>query len=306
MANTAHYLWLVYFILTAACALGYYGGGMTAYDAIAHSLTTVSTGGFSTHDASMGYFNSPLLLNISNVFMMLGAISFALHFRVGRAKNAYLYWQDEETRTFIVLVVLLSVVMALLLLRSGDYDDPLLALNDATFHLVSFITSTGYGAAGFVDWPLSVAFLLVFAGYLGGCAGSTAGGNKIIRNILTFKLIGQQFKQLAHPKGVFTVKYQGQPLDADVLRATMAFMTIAAVSSVALTLVLMATGLDFWSSLTAIAACLNVLGPAFGALGSNFQTVSDVGTWILTFAMILGRLEYFTVLALLVPGFWRH
>ncbi len=306
VANTAHYLWLVYFVLTVACALGYYCGGMTAYDAIAHSLTTVSTGGFSTHDASMGYFNSPLLLNISNVFMMLGAISFALHFRVGRSKNARLYWQDEETRTFIILVILLSVAMAFLLLRSGDYDDPLLALNDATFHLVSFITSTGYGAAGFVDWPLSVAFLLIFSGYLGGCAGSTAGGNKIIRNILTFKLVNQQFKQLVHPKGVFTVKYQGQPLDAEVLRATMAFMTIAAVSSVVLTLALMATGLDFWSALTAIAACLNVLGPAFGALGSNFQIVSDVGTWILTFAMILGRLEYFTVLALFVPGFWRH
>lgn len=306
IANTAHYLWFVYFVLTITCALSYFWGGMSAYDAIAHSFTTVSTGGFSTHDASMGYFNSPLLLIISDIFMMLGAISFVLHFRVGRAKDVYLYWRDEETRTFIALVLILSVIIAISLLNSGRYNDPLVALNDATFHLISFITSTGYGAAGFTDWPLSVAFLLVIAGYLGGCAGSTAGGNKIIRNILSIKLMNQQLKRLIHPKGVFIVKYQGRPVDTDVLSATMAFMSIAATTSMVLTVALMATGLDFWSALTAIAACLNVLGPAFGALGSNFQPVSDVGTWILSFAMILGRLEYFTVLALFLPGFWRH
>ncbi len=306
IANTAHYLWLVYLVLTFSCALGYYWGGMDGYDAIAHSFTTVSTGGFSTHDASMGYFNSPRLLIIADIFMLLGAISFALHFRVGRAKNVYLYWRDEETRTFIFLVLMLSAFSAVTLFNSGHYDDPLSALNHAAFHLISFITSTGYGAAGFTDWPHSVTFLLLFAGYLGGCAGSTAGGNKIIRNILSVKLINLQLKRLIHPKGVFTVKYQGRPVDTAVLSATMAFMSIAAATSMILTLTLMATGLDFWSALTAVAACLNVLGPAFGALGSNFQPVSDVGTWILSLAMILGRLEYFTVLALFLPGFWRH
>lgn len=306
IANTAHYLWFVYFVLTITCALGYYWGGMSTYDAIAHSLTTVSTGGFSTHDASMGHFNSPTLLIISDIFMMLGAISFALHFRVSRARNVYLYWRDEETRTFIALVLILSVCVTLLLMSAGHYEDPLLAFNDAMFHLISFITSTGFGAAGFTDWPFAVAFLLVFAGYLGGCAGSTAGGNKIIRNILSIKLINLEMKRLIHPKGVFTVKYQERPVGADVLSATMAFMSIAATTSMGLTLALMATGLDFWSALTAIAACLNVLGPAFGALGSNFQPVSDTGTWILSFAMILGRLEYFTVFALFLPSFWRH
>ncbi|MDF1589811.1 MAG: potassium transporter TrkG [Gammaproteobacteria bacterium] len=306
IANTAHYLWFVYFVLTVSCALSYYWGGMSAYDAIAHSFTTVSTGGFSTHDASMGHFNSPLLLVIADVFMLLGAISFALHFRVGRAKNVYLYWRDEETRGFIFLVLLLSAMITLLLLSSNHYNDPLLALNDATFHLISFITSTGYGATGFTDWPLAVAFLLVFAGYLGGCAGSTAGGNKIIRNILTIKMINMEIKRLIHPRGVFLVKYQGHRVSADVLSATMAFMSIAATISMTLTLMLMATGLDFWSALTAVAACLNVLGPAFGALGNNFQPVSDVGTWILSCAMILGRLEYFTVLALFLPSFWRR
>lgn len=306
IANTTHYLWLVYLTITVLCALGYYLGGMDSYDAIAHSLTTVSTGGFSTHDASMGYFDSPRLLIISDIFMMLGAISFALHFRVGRNHNPLLYWRDEETRSFILIVLSLSVLITAILLSSGTYDDPLLALNNAAFHLISFITSTGFGAAGFSEWPYAVALLLLFAGYIGGCAGSTAGGNKIIRNILSVKVINLQIRRLIHPHGLFSIKYQGRPVGNDVLSATMGFMSLAATSTVILTLALMSTGLDFWSAFTAIAACLNVLGPAFGVLGSNFQPVSDFGTWILSSAMILGRLEYFTVLALFLPGFWRH
>ena len=306
IANTTHYLWLVYLTITVLCALGYFLGGMTSYDAIAHSFTTVSTGGFSTHDASMGHFNNPGLLVISDIFMILGAISFALHFRVGRARNPLLYWRDEETHSFLLIVLSLSLLIAAILLSSDTYEDPLVALNNAVFHLVSFITSTGFGAAGFTDWPYAVALLLLFAGYIGGCAGSTAGGNKIIRNILSVKVINLQIRRLIHPRGMFSIKYQGRPIGNDVLSATMGFMSLAATSTVILTLVLMSTGLDFWSSLTAVAACLNVLGPAFGELGNNFQPVSDFGTWILSLAMILGRLEYFTVLALLLPGFWRH
>lgn len=306
IANTAHYLWAVYLTITFLCAVSFYFGGMDIYDAVAHSLTTVSTGGFSTHDASMGYFNSPLLLNICNIFMLLGAINFALHFRVGRSKNLALYWRDEETFSFLLIVCCLVIVITYFLIDTNTYDDPIVALNYAAFHLISFITSTGFGAAGFSEWPAATLLLLVFAGYLGGCAGSTAGGNKIIRNILSIKLIYLQMKRLIHPKGVFSVKYQGRPVEANVLSATMAFMLLAAFTSLALTLVLVATGLDFWSSLTAVAACLNVLGPAFGSLGSNFQPVSDTGTWVLSGAMILGRLEYFTVLALFLPSFWRH
>lgn len=306
IANTAHYLWGVYMALTAACAFSYYLGGMSAYDAIAHSLTTVSTGGFSTHDASFGYFDNPRLLIISDVFMLLGAISFALHFRIWRHRNPTMYWQDEETRTFLCLVLVLSLMIALFLLSQNVYSNPWEALNQSTFHLISFITSTGYGAAGFTEWPYAVVFLLVLAGYLGGCAGSTAGGNKIIRNILSVKLIYLELKRLIHPRGVFVVKYQGRPVEPSILAATVAFMSIAAINSMILALGLMATGLDFWSSLTAIAGCLNVLGPAFGELSSNFQPVSDTGMWILSFAMILGRLEYFSLLALLMPDFWRH
>ncbi len=306
IANTAHYLWLVYVSLTVLCALGYYLAGMNGYDAIAHSLTTVSTGGFSTHDASMGYFQNPVILIVSDLFMLLGAVSFALHFRVLRARNAGIYWHDEETRVFLLLVVFLSLLIAAMLMENGIYAEGPTAFNQAAFHLISFITSTGYGAAGFTEWPNAVIFLLVFASYLGGCAGSTAGGNKFIRNILSIKLIVLEMKRLIHPRGFFAVKYQGKPVEVSVLSATVAFMSVAAFSSMALTLALMVSGLDFWTSFTAVAACLNVLGPAFGQLGSNFEPANDASTLILCGAMILGRLEYFTVLALFAPKFWRH
>lgn len=305
IANTAHYLWFVYVLLTVLCALAYYFGGMTLYDAIAHSFTTISTGGFSTHDASMWFFESHLILSISNIFMLLGAISFALHFRALHATSLKLYWRDEETRVFICLVGGLSLVLTLILV-TGERYDLVEGLSFATFHVISFITSTGYGAADLSSWPAVTGFFLVFCAYLGGCAGSTAGGNKIIRDIITFKAIRREILQSLHPKAVLPLHFQGKAIDEPVRHAVMAFMTIAAGSSLALTLLLMTTGLDFWSAFTAVAACINVLGPGFGEVGSNFIPVSDAGIWLLNGAMVLGRLEYFTVLAMFTPGFWRY
>ena len=303
--HTAHSLWVVYLIITILCALGYYLAGMSAFDAIAHSLTTVSTGGFSTHDASLGYFQSTKILLVSDIFMILGAVSFALHFRAYKKRSLGAYWFDEETRTFLYLIVILSLIVAVALFSNGNYASFFTALNQATFHLISF-TSTGFGADAFTDWPTYIAFLLVIASYIGGCAGSTAGGNKVVRDILSVKIIGRELNRLVHPKGLFKLKYQHHPVDDTVLEAVVAFMSVVAFSSLALTLLLMVSGLDFWSSLTAVAACINVLGPAFGELGSNFQPVSDFGTWVLSCAMILGRLEYFTVLALFMPSFWQR
>lgn len=304
--NSAQYLWLVYVALTVLCALGYYLAGMDAYDAIAHSFTTVSTGGFSTHDASLGYYQSLTIMWVSNVFMILGAISFALHYRVFSCFNLREYWRDEETRVFLSVIAGLSVLIALGLSQTNFYSTGWVAFSQATFHLISFITSTGYAAGAFTDWPGYLALLLVVAGYQGGCAGSTAGGNKIIRTTIAFKLLEYENKTLLHPSGVFTIKYQGKPVEPAVISAVVAFLSINAFVSLVLTMLLMATGLDFYSALTAVAACINVLGPAFGMLHNNFQPVSDAGMWILDFAMIVGRLEFFTVLALLLPAFWRH
>mgnify|MGYP001476109901 CR=1 FL=1 len=306
IASTAHYLWFIYVVITLACAVCYGLAGMSVYDAIAHAFTTVSTGGMSTHDASLGYFDSPAILMIADVFMLLGAISFALHFKFIRGWSPRVYWRDEETRVFLLTVVALSLLITLILWSEKVYDSPIVALSYSIFHLISFVTSTGYGAGNYTEWPQMVALILVVAGYLGGCAGSTSGGNKIIRNILSVKLIALELKRLLHPRGIFHVKYQGEPVTAPILSATIAFMTIAAFTSILVCVLLMVTGLDFWTALTAAAACLNVLGPGFGEVGNNFIPVSDMGTWILSCAMILGRLEYFTVIALFLPTFWRR
>jgi len=306
IANTAHYLWGVYLSITVLCIVAYYLAGMTFYDAIAHAFTTVSTGGFSTHDSSMWFYQSHLILWVSNLFMVAGAINFGLHFKVAYKRSLTSYYADEETRYFIYIILLLSIVSTFILLLKDTYSHSLEAFSFATFHIVSFITSTGYGAADFTAWPSVVGVILVIAGYLGGCAGSTAGGNKIIRNIIVAKIINTNFKQLLHPRAIFTIKYQGVPVKDDVRQAVMAFMTFAAGSSLLFTFALMGTGLDFWSAFTAVAACVNVLGPGFGEVGSNFVPVSDIGTWILTLAMLVGRLEYFTVFALFTHTFWKQ
>lgn len=305
IANTTHYLWFIYVMLTLLCALAYYFGGMSLYDAIGHSFTTISTGGFSTHDASMWFYESHLILSISNIFMLLGATNFALHFRALHSSSPNLYWRDEETRTFLYLVGGLSLTLTLIVVTGNRYDF-FEGLSFATFHVISFITSTGYGAADLSSWPAQTGFFLVFCAYLGGCAGSTAGGNKIIRNIITFKVVRRELLQSLHPKAILPLRFQGKVVDGRVRHAVMAFMSIAAGTSLVFTLLLMATGLDFWSAFTAVAACINVLGPGFGAVGSNFIPVSDAGIWLLNGAMVLGRLEYFTVLAMFTPGFWRY
>ena len=301
--NSAHSLWLIYLGLTSLCAGAYFMSGMSLYDAIAHSFTTVSTGGFSTHDASMAYFESTLILWVANVFMLLGAISFGLHYRVLVRFNFKKYFQDEEVQWFFSIIVVLVSIILFELLRLDAYDGFFEGLTQATFHLISFITSTGYGAGSFTEWPGHLTILLLVAGYIGGCAGSTAGGNKIIRFIVAAKLIVFEHSKALHPKGVFTIKYQGKSVDPAVISAVIAFLSLNAFLTLVLSLLLMGTGLDFYSAISAVAACVNVLGPAFGELGSNFQPVSDVGIWILSFAMILGRLEFLTVLALVLPLF---
>ncbi|WP_411358547.1 TrkH family potassium uptake protein [Pseudidiomarina salilacus] len=303
--STSRYLWLVYVAITLLCAGAYWAAGMSLFDAIAHSFTTVSTGGFSTHDASMGYFDSALILWIANVFMILGAISFALHYRVHKQRRWREYLQDEETRVFLAILLTMSCLMSVILLLNKQYQDFFTTLTQATFHIISFMTSTGYGATDVGSWPAYTALLLVFVSYLGGCAGSTAGGNKVIRDIISFKLIRKQIRLLIHPRAVYTIRYQQTTVSESVVAAVMAFMFIAAVTTLVFTILLVATGLDFWSAFTAVSACINVLGPGFGEVSSNFIVVSDTGIWLLNLAMILGRLEYFTLLALLVPAFWR-
>ena len=178
------------------------------------------------------------------------------------------------------------------------------AVLSAFFHIISFMTSTGFGADDYTSWSPAAILLLIIVGYLGGCTGSTAGGNKTVRNIIGFKVLNIQMKRLIHPNGSFAIKYNCAIVDPSVRDATMAFLLLSTLATLILTLTLMTTGLDFLSAFSAVSSCLNVLGPAFGTLGSNFAPVSDTGVCVLSFAMLLGRLEFFTLLVLFSPRFW--
>jgi trk system potassium uptake protein TrkH len=303
--NTAQYLWVVYGAITVLCAISYRIAGMDWFDAIAHSFSTVSTGGFSTHDDSLGYFQSELIYIISDIFMIAGALNFALHFHFFHSRKFSTYWKNEETQAFLIIIAALSLTVFATIYHSIDNANALQKLNHATFILISFITSTGFGAENFTSWPLAALFLLIISGYLGGCAGSTAGGSKIIRIVILFKLVRRETSRLIHPYGIFGIRYQGKAVEDTVTRNTLAFIFFVIFSSVILTLLLMTTGLDLWSSISAVSACLNVSGPAFGELSSNFIPVNDFGIGLLTFAMLLGRLEYLTILVLFLPRFWK-
>ncbi|WP_428244146.1 TrkH family potassium uptake protein [Gynuella sp.] len=305
VSKSSRYLWGVYLTITVLCTVSYYLAGMDWFDAVSHAFSTVSTGGFSPHDASMKYFDSVAIEMVSNVFMIAGALNFGVHFVAYKSRDIKAYWRDEETVLFLGIIALATLVVAIYLALNQSQYTFWMALRSSLFQVISFITSTGFASDSFTDWPIFCAIVLVIVGYVGGCAGSTAGGNKVIRTLLVLKTNYRNIKQLIHPKALFTIKSNGRVIGEDVLDSVRAFMFFAFLVSLIFILLLMANGLDLWTSITAVAACVNVLGPAFGELGSNFQPLNDFSTWLMSLAMVMGRLEYFTVLLLFSVRFWR-
>lgn len=303
--QTARALWGIYVGFTIACALAYWAAGMSPFDAIAHSLTTVSTAGFSTYDASLAHFDSVAIETIAIVFMLLGGISFNVHFIVLRLRSATPYWRDTQTAVFLGIVAALIAVITLTLYLTGTYADPLSALRHAAFQVVSVITTTGYGTDDFSVWPLFLPVLLIFTSFLGGCAGSTAGGMKIIRFVILAKEGSRELWRLIHPNIVRPIKLGGRALPERVIDAVWGFFALYLVVFAVLMVLVMATGVDQVTAFGAVASALNNLGPGLGEVGTSFAPLNDAAKWICTLAMLLGRLEIFTILALFTPIFWR-
>jgi trk system potassium uptake protein TrkH len=306
IAETAKALWLVYGGLNASCALAFWIGGMNWFDAITHAFATVATGGFGNYDASFAKFDSPLLESLAIVFMFLGGINFGLHFIAWRRASATYYFNDPEVRAYFGIVVAASVAIALALWAHGTYPSLLESLRHAAFHLVSNITTTGFITTGFADWPGYAPLLLILIGFVGGCSGSTAGGMKVVRIVLLFRQGMREIAQLVHPRGRFVVKLGEVTVPGAVLAAVTGFCTLYVASFTVMTLALAATGLDLLSAFSAVATCINNMGPGLGAVAAHFRDLSDVGVWICSFAMLLGRLEIFTVLVLFTAAFWRE
>ena len=305
IAETAKALWYIYLGLTIACAVSYWFAGMNLFDAVAHSFSTVAIGGFSTHDASIGYFDSQAIEIVAMIFMFLGAVNFALHFSVVRSKSLMPYLRDSEFLLYASLLIIISVVSVYALYQQSEYHDLSDALREGVFQAVSIATTSGFVTTDFASWPVFVPVLLLFASFIGGCAGSTGGGIKVIRVLLLIKQGQREMLRLIHPNAQVTVKIGKQPVNNSIIDAVWGFFAAYVALFTLIMLVLMFNGLDQITAFSAVAATMNNLGPGLGEVSSNYAGLSDFNKLLLCFSMFLGRLEIFTLLVLLMPAFWR-
>lgn len=305
ITETAKALWFIYLALTVACGLAYWAAGMTLFDAIAHAFSTVAIGGFSTHDASMGFFDSTAIELIAVVFMLLSGINFAIHFGAIRNRTLKPYWHDSEFKTYIGVLAAVSLVTIVYLQMTQTFSSTAESIVGGLFQVVSIGTTTGFTTAEYYSWPGFLPVLLLYVSFIGGCSGSTGGGIKVIRILLLVKQGARELKRLVHPNAQFAVKIGKKPLPEKVLEAVWGFFAAYFAISALMILLLMASGLDQETSFSAVAACLNNLGPGLGDVGQNFASINDFAKWVLCLAMLLGRLEIFTLLVLFTPAFWR-
>ncbi len=306
ITETAKALWYVYLLLTAACMAAYWAAGMDGFDALAHAFSTVAIGGFSPHDASIGYFDSPLIEAIAVFFMAIAGVNFALHFMVLRTGNLRAYLRDAEFKTFMLLLVAASATTVIYLYVTGVATDFVDALRLGIFQTVSVATTTGFTTADFSAWPTFVAVSLLLLSFIGGCAGSTGGGMKVIRFILLFKQSMRETMRLIHPNATIVVKVGDKPLSDRVVEAVWGFFSAYVFVFVVFMLIMLATGMDQVTAFSAVAASLNNLGPGLGNVAANYSNISDLQMLVLSFAMLMGRLEIFTLLVLLTPAFWQQ
>lgn len=301
----ARALLLVYLSITLACVLSYLAAGMTLFDAISHAMTTVSTGGYATDDSSMGRFSDTILW-IAVLFMLIGGMPFMLYIRFLSQCNLNVF-RDQQAQGFLLVVFGLISLLTLQQLLTSDRE-PFEVLTHAAFNIVSVITTTGYASSDYTQWGyFSIVFFFIVT-FIGGCSGSTSGGMKIFRFQLSWLFLRDQMNKLVHPRGIFSIRYNGKAVSEDIMVSAVAFSFLFFLVLALTTLALAATGLDFVTALTGAATALTNVGPGLGDMigpAGNFAAVPDSGKWILGFAMILGRLELLTVIVLLTPVFWR-
>jgi len=306
IAETAKALWYVYFAFTVACMVSYMAAGMGFFDALCHAFSTVAIGGFSTHDLSIGHFDNPQIELVAIFFMILAGINFSLHFFAWRNVSIRHYLQDPECRAYGFMLLMLSAIVIGSLAWMKVYSSPTESLINGLFQAVSIATTTGFTTANYAAWPTAIPVLLIFSSFIGGCAGSTAGGIKVMRWLLIAKQGLREIFRLVHPNAEIPVKLGRDAVPFRIVDAVWGFFSVYIIVFVLLLLAMMATGLDQVTAFSAVAATLNNLGPGLGEVTAGFMTVGDTAKWIAIFGMLLGRLEIFTLLVLITPTFWRH
>jgi len=300
--ETAQALWLIYLGLTIACAVLYYFNGMSVFDSISHSMSTVAIGGFSTHNESIGFFDSISIELICMVFMLLSSFSFALHYFAIYKSKPLKYFYDPELR-FFASILLLIFIIALIISFFSDMSGA--NIRQIAFHSVSMITTTGFSISDTSSWPFSISFLLLIGAFVGACSGSVGGGVKSWRVLIMINHAYKNIMTIIHPNSVISLKIGTKNVDDQVATSVWGFFSIYIISFVILLLGILISGLDFESAFSAVGACLNNLGPGLGAVSENYSQITSFSKGILAFAMLLGRLEIFTLLVLLTPMFWE-
>ncbi|GJM11989.1 MAG: Trk system potassium uptake protein [Pseudohongiella sp.] len=306
LAETAKALWYIYLTLTVVCALAYWLVGMNLFDAISHSFTTVAIGGFSTHDLSLGYFDNPAVDIVATIFMFIAGVNFALHFTAWQRRKVVHYLADPEFKFYAFILVSVSLVTVAVLYFSDIYSSLFESAIKGVFQVVSMATTTGFATADFNSWPLFLPYMLLYAAIIGACAGSTGGGMKVIRILLIFKQGFREVQRLIHPRAVIPIKLGGQPVSDRIVESVWGFFAVYVMVFMVMLLALLATGLDIITAFSAVGACINNLGPGLANVAVTYGHLPATAKWILCVAMLLGRLEIFTLLVLFTPMFWKR
>ena len=308
IADTAKALYAVYFGISFACFFAFAFGGMSWSDAFMHMCSTMGLGGFSSHDASFAYWNSPLLDYIAVFFMFLAGFNFSMHFLAWRRRSLWIYLRDPESIAYVVTLVAACLLVAAFLLARDVYPDWQSALRYATFNVVSIATTTGLSSTDYNQWPSFAPVLMLFLSGFATCAGSTGGGIKMIRGLILLKQARREMTRILHPRSINPIVIGGQLIENNVIFAVLAFMLVYGAAITWLTFLLMLSGLDVITSFTAIVACINNTGPGLNLVGpaTTYGNLTTFEVWVCTFAMLVGRLELFSVLVLFTPTFWRR
>ena len=303
--ETAKALWVIYLALTFFCTISYYFAGMSLFDAINHSFSTIAIGGFSTYNESIGHFDSAAIDFTVSLFMFLAAINFSLHFLSWKSKNFLSYLKDAEFKGYLIIITTATLIVTVNLYLKNYQEDPVAALRFGLFQAISFCTTTGFTNTQFQQWPSFSIYILIIGACIGGCAGSTAGGIKVVRFIFMIKKSIHEIKQLIHPNAIIPMRLGNRTINARIIEGVWGFLGAYLVIFVIIFFTLHQQGLDATTAFSAVAACINNLGPGLGTVSNDYSTLNDLSKIILCLAMLLGRLEIFTLLVVLSPAFWR-